>query len=1277
MNRMKKFMALFLAVVLIAQTGFAASAQESASSAPSVQSETPTGTELQDEADATDTTEQQPEDSKDETTGETTETGQDGEDAAVGEVDGGQPGKPSEGMEGEQPEIPTDGTGNEQPGTPTNGTENEQPETPSEEQDGETPSGETGSGEESKEPAEEVTEPVEEEQGEEKLPAAENGLQLMNELDGAEEYSFTVDEENKTVQIDDAEDLRAWADSINTDKKDYSGYTIEIMNDIDLSDENWKPIMAATTSGSEKNADTLLGSIKPDVGKGATVIEGNGHTISNMTVYESENESIGRPITAIGFIGEIGYFADLTVKNITFENAHVSTVDGDNASDDATTCYAGVVIGHGAMEAYGDTCNDKLSFSNVEIVNSVVTSGPRSGSCAGGIVGYASGDVTFDNCHVSNSFMGGYNASTAILFGMGNVSVTVENCSANGVRLYSDGLNWKCAMSEDSLWVARTYTTPERVIIGENNTATDSCVVYPVIFHIAGKEIKQYVPVNTELRAFDDVWFGDIFEVASGKTIQWYNGTGADAEVVTQIIASLKDTDMYPYDMQALVNDEAYETQDTEKIANPLTHAAIELYAKEVTTIPTDPEAPDWETSKSKTATNLDSNYESQVTLSLPAAEELLETDVVFVLDKSTSTKVEDEAIAMLEALQQQVAETDAKINVGVVIFNRDAHRVLELEELNETNLSAITDAIRQEYSSGTNTHAGLLAGKAMLDEDTDVDAGRKYLIFISDGITYLFDDGEGNTTSIATEQYEWNAGKVVSTKDMTYTGAAMKYPYATNIFVQDGGVGEYLQRIGGLVASDGKEYWISYDSSLDNAKTLKSNRNETGKETLDEETFANYVGNDHVNDHANNLDTALYLTAQVYQEAVSAGYHCYAMTATTNEQNQNNYPWASQYIEYLNNGQSTDFEDIQKDIYYLLDAGSTVVDAIGKGVDEKGNAYDFNFVNDISKLKLTVGNENLVPVDLSEDLGFQNSNETARYGFGEYNSEYQSGYAFVLHYYANGQDGQSDECFVWDINTAVSNFAPVQLVYTVQLTNPQKAEGTYGQYDANGTQGYDGLYTNNSATLYPVDSNGMKGDAEEFNKPTVSYTVVDHPATINITKKVQNSSGAATNVNATFYAAVFTDPQFTNRFGDVVELKLNGTSQVTVSVTVEAPADGSSRSYYVTETDKNGNVITGGESFGYQIGIEGSMVTVSESAPTGSVTITNKQVASGNQGGGSNGGGSTGGGSSSGSGSSSSQTVTSAQTGDNTNLLLPIAVVVIAAAALTVCLVVYRRKRS
>ena len=67
---------------------------------------------------------------------------------------------------------------------------------------------------------------------------------------------------------------------------------------------------------------------------------------------------------------------------------------------------------------------------------------------------------------------------------------------------------------------------------------------------------------------------------------------------------------------------------------------------------------------------------------------------------------------------------------------------------------------------------------------------------------------------------------------------------------------------------------------------------------------------------------------------------------------------------------------------------------------------------------------------------------------------------------------------------------APVQLTYAVKLTNPQTTPGTYGTYDARGEENYQGLYTNNSATLYPVDSNHVPGEPETFAKPTVSYTV-------------------------------------------------------------------------------------------------------------------------------------------------------------------------------------------
>lgn len=119
----------------------------------------------------------------------------------------------------------------------------------------------------------------------------------------------------------------------------------------------------------------------------------------------------------------------------------------------------------------------------------------------------------------------------------------------------------------------------------------------------------------------------------------------------------------------------------------------------------------EWDISKSKTATNLDENFESKVTLSLPSAEEQLVTDVVFVLDKSTSADLEQQALDMLANLKEQVEGTGAKVQVGVVIFNKVANVKAELTDL-ATGYETIEKAITTEYKSGTNIHAGLLAGK-------------------------------------------------------------------------------------------------------------------------------------------------------------------------------------------------------------------------------------------------------------------------------------------------------------------------------------------------------------------------------------------------------------------------------------------------------------------------------------------------------------------------------------------------------------------------------------
>lgn len=68
--------------------------------------------------------------------------------------------------------------------------------------------------------------------------------------------------------------------------------------------------------------------------------------------------------------------------------------------------------------------------------------------------------------------------------------------------------------------------------------------------------------------------------------------------------------------------------------------------------------------------------------------------------------------------------------------------------------MSQIKEAIQQEITSGTNSHAGLLAGKELLDNDKEVEAQRKYMVFVSDGITYMYNQ-EPTVTAWSFEMME------------------------------------------------------------------------------------------------------------------------------------------------------------------------------------------------------------------------------------------------------------------------------------------------------------------------------------------------------------------------------------------------------------------------------------------------------------------------------------------------------------------------------------------
>ena len=501
----------------------------------------------------------------------------------------------------------------------------------------------------------------------------------------------------------------------------------------------------------------------------------------------------------------------------------------------------------------------------------------------------------------------------------------------------------------------------------------------------------------------------------------------------------------------------SYKENEEDEELKPAFHLDGVLTEKEDPVDP--PEPPTWDHSKDKTATELDNNFNSRVTLSLPSAEKELVSDVVFVLDKSSCEEdVTTEALAMLADLGASVKDTGASIKVGAVQFAGRAVVSCELTELTEESIAeggAIYSGLKDgKIKSGTNLQAGLLEAQKMLEADTDVEDSRKYVIVITDGLTRQFLAEDGTLMAIY-NGLDADGGRVWGSP----SGWCVANGFVDGVYGIPGGDWDtYYAAVKANVAKDGNTYAHDYDvyGSTPEGENIPVPYVPQGETSLT---------------HALCLDRAIYEADKVYSELEAANYHCYAVFAddsTTNE-------LGKAFVEYLNDGSVLDFDMIQNDIYYLLDAGSQVVDIVGLGKDNKGNDYNFDVAN-LDNMTITVGGVELNKVKIQSDE-FPGS---TTYGFFE--GEIADGkYDFVVTYYPDGvadADGETREHFVWSINVPVGNFAPAQFSYDVHLTNPQKAKGEYK------------VETNVEAVLTPVDSNGTVGSTETFPVPELTYEV-------------------------------------------------------------------------------------------------------------------------------------------------------------------------------------------
>ena len=457
-------------------------------------------------------------------------------------------------------------------------------------------------------------------------------------------------------------------------------------------------------------------------------------------------------------------------------------------------------------------------------------------------------------------------------------------------------------------------------------------------------------------------------------------------------------------------------------------------------------EEPAWDISRSKSATSLNENNESAVTLSLPSAEENLKSEVVFVLDGSSSadTQVVKDSLALLEELKAATENSGAAVNVCVVKFKRQAYKS-DWYDLSK-DFDAIKSAMETKYSGGTNLHAGLLAGKEALDEHSDVSADRKHLILISDGSTYLYSkDGNWASDTPFTRSYY--------TKD-NYRGFAGGF--------NDQGLYNPDNLDGNVKRPENTSDVTAWQTYLQDVKARNETVNSEGKTGDDYDYHCEYDLNFNQGKPsadfksqpceprtANNRDMAFYYANQAWDAIKGSGYHAYSIAVADGSAGAGNADDSHCFMNYLNGGASLDFDAIEKEIIYAVGAGSQVEDKMGS---------DFDLVS--GTFELTVGGKALTCTQNGNIYSFGDDEKSDR---------------FVVVY------DETNDSFTWTINENVSNFAPVQLSYKVKLTNVSTKAGTYE------------VPTNEYARLTPKNSAGVVGQTVEFDIPTVTYTVSEY----------------------------------------------------------------------------------------------------------------------------------------------------------------------------------------
>ena len=431
----------------------------------------------------------------------------------------------------------------------------------------------------------------------------------------------------------------------------------------------------------------------------------------------------------------------------------------------------------------------------------------------------------------------------------------------------------------------------------------------------------------------------------------------------------------------------------------------------------------------------LDGNDQTTITLTVGGMPERHEkVAVMFLLDKSTSQGLRDEAAEMLDVL---ASKENTDILYNVVIFSGTATATGWLDVHDDASLDETKENfVNKETTSGTNMAAGVYKALGEL-EDLPEEYEEKYLITFSDGITYVWSEEEDGTVYCVPVEGLGANGQVENTAQNGADTWSMVYEYGESV---DGGFDTFMNTIESKMSYTREEGHVQdymSDMSLDNPITTY---------IYDDAKTAEVAQK-----YACGPEFAMYYSITAFEDLVSRFDEANVFTFTTpeltkdgssdNEGNWDNYPWGRDMMNYLggqeisNADAETVFADIKDEILYDFARG-VVEDIIGE---------DFAWVGmDTVTIRTADG----------EVLESTASKDASEVTLGDFTVKYDA----------------ASKVITWEINTPVSMGQGVELSYKLAITD--KSTGSHD--------------TNESATLTYYSTEDTESEPIDFPVPSI-----------------------------------------------------------------------------------------------------------------------------------------------------------------------------------------------